>query len=390
MPGVGDLLQHACAAYWAIAIGLLVVSVIGATVQPWICERRAKRADRPPVSIVLPVKLLEPGFERAQTSTMRLQYPDFDVTASSTDAISQAIEEIRAIFSRFPNIKTRVLHSTARFAASPKVDNLYAPFTQAERDVIFMKDSNVVLEPDDLAQTMRHLNDDVGLVCAVPYAARPENLAAHVEAAILNGPHARILYLASALGHGFGVGKIMLFRRTDFLRAGGFGAIAHTVGEDNAMAKAMRKIGLRTVFSHRTVRQELGVRTFSDVYHRQLRWFVIRREDEVLSFLLEPICQAFPAFVAALFAAPLVGVSPMAGVLATFSLWFSFETLLSLIKGWKVSPAAPAVFLLREALMFTVWVHAWTTNRVVWARATIDARSGDRNRSIPPITKEEG
>ena len=28
-----------------------------------------------------------------------------------------------------------------------------------------MKDSNVFLEPDDLAQTVRHLVDDVGLVC---------------------------------------------------------------------------------------------------------------------------------------------------------------------------------------------------------------------------------
>jgi ceramide glucosyltransferase len=389
MPSVGDLWLHACAAYWAIAVGLLVVSVIATIVQPWLCERRAKRKDQPPVSIVLPVKLLEPEFERAQTSTMRQQYPEFEVIASSEDPNSQAVEGMRAIFARFPNIKTRVLHSAARFAASPKVDNLYAPFTQAENDVIFMKDSNIMLEPDDLAQTLRHLTSDVGLVCAIPYAAKPENLAAHVEAAILNGPHTRVLFLASALGYGFGVGKIMLFRRADFLRAGGFGAIAHTVGEDNAMAKAMRRIGLRTVFSHRAVRQELGSRAFSDVYNRQLRWSVIRRDDELWSFLLEPICQALPAFAAAFVAAPLVGLSATMGVLATFVLWFSFEMVLSLIKGWQASPAAPAIFLLRELMMFVVWVHAWTTNRVVWAKETMDARSGGRDPCVPPVTKEE-
>ena len=85
---------------------------------------------------------------------------------------------------------------------------------------------------------MRQLTDEVGLVCAIPYCARLDNFAAHVEAAIINGPHARMLFLASACGQGHGVGKIMLFRRCDFLRAGGFDAIAHTVGEDNAMAKA--------------------------------------------------------------------------------------------------------------------------------------------------------
>ena len=121
-----------------------------------------------------------------------------------------------------------------------------------------MKDANAVLEPDDLAQHMRQLTEKVGLVCAIPYGAKAENIGAHIEASIPNGPHARMLYLASAFGHGFGVGKIMLFRRGDFLRAGGFRAISYTVGEDNAMAKAMARIGSRTVFSHRAVRQELG------------------------------------------------------------------------------------------------------------------------------------
>ena len=183
-----------------------------------------------------------------------------------------------AMFSRvIRRSPTRFLRSTAKFAKSPKVDNLVAPFTQATHDTILMKDANAILEPDDLAEHMRHLNADVGLVCAIPYGANSENLAAHVEASILNGPHARMLFWASALGHGFGVGKIMLFRRGDFLRAGGFDAISHTVGEDNAMAKALARIGLRTVFSHRPVRQELGRRTFGDVYQRQLRWSVIRR-----------------------------------------------------------------------------------------------------------------
>jgi ceramide glucosyltransferase len=390
MAAASDLFGQFCALYWGASICLLVISSIATLIQPWLCEKRARRKDRPPVSIVLPIKLLEPGFERAQTSALRQDYPHFDVIASATEQQSPAIDEIKKIFARFPKIKTRIMHSTAKFAASPKVDNLYAPFMEAENDIIFMKDSNVVLEPDDLAQTMRHLNEDVGLVCAIPRAANPQNIAAHVEAAIINGPHGRMLFLTSAFGYGFGVGKIMLFRRSDFLRAGGFAAIAHTVGEDNAMAKAMRKIGLRSIFSHRTVRQELGARTFRDVYNRQLRWSVIRRDDELLSFILEPICQALPAFAAAYLAAPLAGFSPFTGVLASFVLWFSLETLLSLAKGWGASPAAPAIFLLREAMMFAVWIHAWTTNRIMWAGNVIDARSGERDASTPPLAKKEG
>jgi len=55
----------------------------------------------------------------------------------------------------------------------------------------------------------------------------------------------------------------------------------------------------------------------NDVYQRQLRWSVIRRGDALLSFLLEPFCQAFPAVIAAALAAPLVQLTPFAAAGAT-------------------------------------------------------------------------
>ncbi|WP_442754853.1 glycosyltransferase [Methylocystis sp. JAN1] len=379
-------LSWVAAIYWTVAIALLVVSVAATILQPRIAERRARRRDQPPVSVVLPVKLLEEGFERTQESALAQTYPRFDVTASAVDADCPAARKMRELFARHPEVPSRLLASTARFAASPKVDNLYAPFMQAENDVILMKDANVLLEPGALAEHLRQLNDDVGLVCAIPYCAGLENFAAHVEAGIINGPHARMLFLASCLGQGHGVGKIMLFRRSDFLRAGGFDAISHTVGEDNALAKAMRRIGQRPVFSHRPVRQELGARSFRDVYQRQLRWSVIRRNDELLSFLAEPICQAFPSVVAGALAAPVAGMTPFWGGAATLSLWFALETLLSMAKGWQLSYAAPAVFIFREAVMLAVWVNAWMTDRVIWAKDKVHARVAAQ--PAPPAHEE--
>src|SRR5208283_808064 len=235
------------------------------------------------------------------------------------------------------------------------------------------KDANVVLRPDDLAEHMRQLGPGVGLVCAIPYCAHTPNFPAQIEASIVNGPHARMLYLASCLGQGYGVGKIMLFRRSDFLRAGGFSAISHTVGEDNAFGHALARIGLRTVFSHKAVRQDLGQRSFAEVYQRQLRWSVIRRGDALLSFLLEPFCQAAPAIVASAVAAPLAGVGPLQGAAATFMLWLVIECLLSSAKGWSLTWGAPLILAGREMVMLSVWLHAWTTSRVVWAKESFGA-----------------
>ncbi len=380
----GDaLIGWIAAAFWCVSIALLLLSVAAALVQPWLAERRARRMDQPPVSIVLPLKTMEDGFDETQESAFTQNYPQIDVTAAAQETASPALDHIRAIFARRPEVPSRILHSTAKFAASPKVDNLFAPFTQAANDTILMKDANVLLEPDALAEHMRQLNDDVGLVCGIPYCDRLDNFAAQVESAIINNSHARMLYLASALGQGHGVGKIMLFRRSDFERAGGFSAIDHTVGEDNAMAKAMSRIGKKAVFSHRPVRQILGRRSFIDVYQRQMRWSVIRRKEELLSFLAEPICQALPAVVAAGLAAPLAGMAPATAVVSTFGLWLGAETLLSIAKGWQLSLAAPLVLLVREALVMVVWVNAWITEEVVWANGRV------RVRAAPPSAPEQ-
>jgi ceramide glucosyltransferase len=380
MPSASETAQWAAALFWTVSFLLLVLSTLAALAQPWIAARRATRKDQPPVSIALPVKLLENCFERAQESGFAQQYPAFEVVASSDDPDSDAARAMRAIFARHPERPTRLLRSTAKIAVSPKVDNLVAPFTEAANDTIFMKDANVVLRPDDLGEHMRQLGPGVGLVCAIPYCAHPASPAAHIEASIVNGPHGRMLYFASCLGQGFGVGKIMLFRRSDFLRAGGFPAISHTVGEDNALGHAFARIGLRTVFSHRSVRQDLGRRSFVDVYQRQLRWSVTRRCDALLSFLLEPFCQAAPAIAAAAVAAPLAGLGPLQGAAATFMLWLLLESLLSSAKGWSLTWAAPLILAGREIVMLTVWLHAWFTSRVVWAKESFGAWADESSR----------
>ncbi len=140
---------------------------------------------------------------------------------------------------------------------------------------ILVKDSNIVLEPDTLSAFMRNLAPGIGMVVGVPVAEEAQSLAGHIEATIING-HARMLLAASSLGFGYGVGKVMLFRRSDLARAGGIDAMGYTLAEDTAIARGSTSIGLRTVFAHRPLRQIIGWRTLREVYDRQVRWSVIR------------------------------------------------------------------------------------------------------------------
>jgi len=353
------------------------MSLIGALLQPFVQRRRATSAARPPVSMVLPVKLLNPLFEQSQRSVFRQEYPDYEILFSSTDKQSPALDVVHELIESFPARQARILQSTADVAASPKMNNLVAPLAAARHDVIVTKDSNITFDMDFLSVLMRSFTPGVGLVCAVPVAVHPENYGAQIEAMCVNA-HARLLLMVSMLGVGFGVGKVMLFRRSDLEKLGGIEAVSNTIAEDSAISKGFTSLGLKTVFAHRTVAQETGRRSLQDVYARQSRWAVIRRAMEPWSFPFEPLYSPLFTALAGAFAAPLIGITPVYVAGMSLLMWFAGEIGLAALKGWNVSFWAPLAFLGREILSLMAWLHAWTTRDVVWANKCLHVYDGER------------
>jgi ceramide glucosyltransferase len=365
------------AVWWVAAVGLFGLSLGAALLQPMLQRRCPRRKDSPAVTVIVPVKCLDPGFETAQTSIFLQTYPDYEILISAAERQSTALDAARNIARAFPARACRFLCSGGRDAVSPKLNTLAAPLAEAENNFVLTKDSNITLCADSIAALMQNFAGNVGLVVAVPVAVRPETISGRIEASLING-HARLLLTASALGLGFGVGKAMLFRRSDLAAAGGIEAISHSLAEDTALSQILAAQGLKTVFAHRTVSQEIGVRTLRDVYDRQVRWSVIRRANERYTYPLEPLSSALPAALAGALAAPLVGMSAFAGFLLTFVGWFLAEMALAYLKDWEISLWSPLAFAGREILSLAAWLRAWTTHDVVWAQGRFDAREGVR------------
>jgi ceramide glucosyltransferase len=374
---VASFFSYAGAIWWSVAVALFCASLGCGLAQPFVQRRRATRKDRPPISAVIPIKLLDPGFKTAQVSMFVQDYPAYEVMFGAAEHESSALDAARRIAAFHPKISCRFLPSAGAAAVSPKLNNLASPLAAASHDLVFTKDSNITLDPGTMAAFVQNFTQGVGLVVGVPVAVRAKNFAGRIEAYSING-HARVLLGASALGLGFGVGKTMLFRRSDLAKAGGIAAISNTLSEDTALSLALARLGLKTVFSHRTVAQETGARSFAQIYERQLRWSVIRRKNERVTFPLEPLASPLPAAVAGALAAPLVSYPSWLGFSLTLLLWYCAETCFWLCKGFEVSAWSPLAFLGREILLLVAWLRAFTTHEVVWAENRFDARQGAR------------
>ncbi len=381
------LLSFAGAIWWCVAVALLCFTLACGLAQPLVQKRRASARATPPVSAILPIKCLNPGFVRAEESIFTQDYPDYEILISAVEAESPALSEARRIAAAHPGSACRFIHSQTSVAAvSPKLNNLAAPLAQARNDFVLTKDSNISLAPETMAAFLRNFAPGVGLVVGIPVAVRPESFAGSMEASLINA-HARLLLSASTLGFGFGIGKVMVYRRSDLDRAGGVKAMSLNLAEDTALAIAFERLGLKTVFAHRTVAQEIGFRYLKDVYHRQLRWSVIRCANQRLTYPLEPIVSPLPAALAAALAAPLAGFPAGAAFFVTLAVWFFAETAFAAVMGWEISVWSPLAFLGREVLALAAWLRAWTTHEVTWATQRFDARRGPAPGAEPGVPR---
>ena len=185
-----------------VAVTIFAASVFGALLQPRIHRPADPRAEALPVTLILPVKLLNPGFDRAQRSAFTQSHPEFEVLVGMVDPAAPARMPMEGLVAASA-VPARLVLSDARGAMSPKLDTLVTPIEQAAHDMIVTKDSNITFAPDTLQVMLRGLTPDVGLVCAVPVAVRAQSFAGCVEAVLINRD-ARLLLTAAAAGKGVG------------------------------------------------------------------------------------------------------------------------------------------------------------------------------------------
>ncbi len=373
MVHLGTWIIGLAAAWWVAGVATFATSLFGALLQPRHQRRRASSDIMPPVSLICPVKAVNPGFTRAQASAFTQDLPDYEVLVGAAEEHSPALEAMAELVAASP-VPARILHSPGFGAMSPKLDTLSTPLEAAAHDVIVTKDSNISLSSDTVRVMLRSMVPGVGLVCAVPVAVRAETLGGRIEAVLINRD-ARLLLTASASGKGYGVGKVMLFRRSDLARAGGVRALGYTIAEDSALSRALTGLGLRSVFAENTVDQEIGARTIGDVYARQARWAVIRRNEEPATFALEPLACPLPAALAGALAAPLLGAGAATGFAATLLGWYAIELAVTALKRWELSPWTPTAFLGRDGMLLAAWTRAWFTRSVTWQGQRQDVRA---------------
>jgi ceramide glucosyltransferase len=321
---------------------------------------------RPPVSIIVPSRGVEPFTEETLRRAFSLDWPRYELIFCVAHAEDPVVELIDAAIALNPKVPARLLVGDDRISANPKLNNCVKGWQAARYDWAILADSNVLMPGNYVQQMMAAWRPDTGLVCSTPIGSRPDGFWAEVECAFLNTLQARWQYAGEALGLGFAQGKSMLWNKPMLDANGGIHALAAEIAEDAAATKLVNGLGLKVNLVASPFEQPLGQRRLGEIWSRQARWARLRRVTFPLFFAPEILTGAALPLLLGLVAAASAGVSLPTAALCVLVVAYLPECLLAWAKGWYLSPLSVTAMIVRDVMLPAIWVRGWLGGAVDW------------------------
>jgi ceramide glucosyltransferase len=364
--------------WWAIATLVQWASAALARRRRPAAPSRHKTAD---FSIVAPLAGAHDASEAYIGRLAELARAGAEILICVASERDEAVERVRAQWPGAPIL----IGSDGTF--NPKLNNVRKGLEAASRPVVALCDAGIALTAHDLVAAAAQLSDEVGLVLALKAGERPENFAAEMECAYINGHQARFLLAADRLGMPVASGGVTILTRDVLERIGGHQGFLNYIADDYSVVRTVRdRVGQTTWLANVMPRLPLGRRRWSDVWRRQVRWGSTRLNltTEVKALVLfEPAIGWLVSGLAggvALVASG-VGMGYLALAIALHTLaWFAAEAWFA--SGYRLpfGPRAWAAALAREALVPVLAAQAWRgRHRIDWRGTNLAAgwRPGD-------------
>jgi ceramide glucosyltransferase len=265
---------------------------------------------------------------------------------------------------------------------NPKMNNVRKGLEAASRRIVALCDAGTVFGEDELCRAAAPLSDTVGLVLALKMAEAPENFAAEMERAYIDGHQARFLFAADRLGLAVASGGVTLLSHETLQRIGNWRGFNRWIADDYSVVRSVRELGLSTRLGDVVLRLPLGRRNWRTVWRRQVRWARTRLRLPVWPLVLwEPAIGWMASGAAG--AAALAWAGAGAGLLvAALTLhtaaWLAGEKWFMSGRGLAFGPRAAAASLLRETLVPALMASALGSRAIDWRGTDLGAQWGAR------------
>jgi len=355
----------------AVFLGLAIVGVVRFHAE----ARRQRRSipddtNLPPVSVLKPVHGLEARLKENIESFFRQDYPEYEILFAADEADDAALDVVREVCARYPQIRTRILVTGALWP-NPVVYAFYCMAEAAQHDILVTTDSDVEVDPGYLREIVPPLLDPrVGMLTCL---YRGKNVAGFFSGLTAIGMSVEMtagVLVANLLeGMKFGLGPTTVVRKDSLASIGGYAALKDYIAYDFAIGNLIEKNGYRVVLSSHVINHVVNQKSFRHMWQNQLRWAQTTRYSRPKGHFGSGLIFAMPYGLLGLLAAGLLGHWRMGAALLAVAI------LNRLIEAWLVGwmvvrdpqiRHAPWLYPLRDLLGFAVWLASYLNLRYVW------------------------
>ena len=339
----------------------------------------------PPISILKPLKGIDPEIYECLRSHCRQDYPEYEIIFGVSDPNDPAIATVKKLQSEFPANRIQLIVCPKILGANIKVSNLAQMLPLARHDHLIVDDSDIRVERNYLRRVIAPLADPtVGMVTCLYRGVAAPTLGSRLEALGISTDFCPGVLAARQLEGGmrFGLGSTLAFRRGDVQLIGGFESFADYLADDYELGRRIADLGLKVELSDVVVETVLPPYSMRNFLQHQLRWSRAIRDARARGYI---------------------------GLIFTFGLMWSVVTVISANGArWSWELFASVTFLrllvavvigrvvladrqllrnlwlfpLRDLTAVAVWIASFAGHTVSWRGDNFHLRNGKLSRAV--------
>lgn len=332
----------------------------------------------PPVSILKPVRGLDPDAYENFASFCQQDYPEYEIVFCVGDHTDPVLPVIEKVMHDFPGQQIRILFGSGREATNDKVAKLARLSKEAKYETLVINDSDVRGEPGYLRAVVAPLADPkVGAVTCF-YASTDEKTAVQKlqTVGMYSDFYPGIVVAWQLDGVKFALGPTIATTRTRLAGFGGYEKIENQPADDLLVGRLIAEQGYEVKLLPYTVQTVADFHSFSDLFLKRLRWIVVMRHMRPWGHFGLIFTFGLPWTLLAMALAPTPAVA--GAFLATYLGMRSAMTLQVAAWGmkqpgvWKELPLIPAW----DAMAFVIWLVSFTRSTIRWRNRDYYIRNG--------------
>jgi ceramide glucosyltransferase len=336
----------------------------------------APTAFTPPVSILKPIRGLDPDAYENFASFCRQDYPEYEVVFCA-DENDPAVPTLERLARDFPQRRIRVLFGAGRRATNDKVAKLARLVSEAQYEHVVISDSDVRARPDYLRSVMAPLADPgIGAVTCFYVPAEDGNFVDRLQSMGMMGDFYPGIIVAWQLdGIKFALGPTIATTRTRLAGFGGYAAIENRPADDLLVGRLIADQGYEVELLPYPIMTVADFNSLRELIHKRLRWIVVMRHMRPWGHMGLLLTQGLPWSLAA------IAIHPTAAVAAGyFGVYLALRMVITglVYRGLRQPHFWKSAWMIApwDAVAFAIWLASFARRSVRWRGSDYYIRDG--------------